>query len=146
MHACSPFIKHVQMPPLNGHANLSCVTRASLLVWVVTYVHTLCMQAVKVLASVGICTGSPESSLLINPYKPSYLFVGHRQTSAKPDQTPQNAASDQGLHCLLTEYSVETKIMRKNTTQHPLKLKWIGPIDKQKDPRNDQSRPHCLPM
>ena len=26
---------------------------------------------------------------------------GHRQNSADPDQTPQNAASDQGLHCLL---------------------------------------------
>ena len=29
-------------------------------------------------------------------YKPSVPFVGHRQ----------NAASDQGLHCLLTEYSI----------------------------------------
>ena len=39
-----------------------------------------------------------------NPYKPSVLFVGHRQTvnSADPDQTPQNVASDQGLHYLLT--------------------------------------------
>ena len=27
--------------------------------------------------------------------------------SANPDQMPQNAASDQGLHCLLTECSVK---------------------------------------
>ena len=33
-----------------------------------------------------------------NPYKPSLLFMGHRQTL-----TPQNVASNQVLHCLLTE-------------------------------------------
>ena len=33
----------------------------------------------------------------VNPYKPHILFVGHRQNSADPDQTPLNAASDQGL-------------------------------------------------
>ena len=27
--------------------------------------------------------------------------------SADPDQTPHKVASDQGLHCLLTEYSIE---------------------------------------
>ena len=32
----------------------------------------------------------------INLYKPSDI------DSADPDQTPQNAVSDQGLHCLLT--------------------------------------------
>ena len=40
---------------------------------------------------------------LVNPFKPSVLFVGHRQISADPDQTLQKAASGQGLHCLLTE-------------------------------------------
>ena len=35
------------------------------------------------------------------------LFVGYRQNSTYPDQTTQNAASDQGLHCLLTEYSIK---------------------------------------
>ena len=28
----------------------------------------------------------------------------HRQTEQTPDQMPHNAASDQGLHCLLTEF------------------------------------------
>ena len=40
-----------------------------------------------------------------NPYKPSALFVGTLANCADPDQTPHNAASDQGLHCLHTEYS-----------------------------------------
>ena len=30
-------------------------------------------------------------------------FCGTSANSAKPDQTPQHAASDQVLHCLLTE-------------------------------------------
>ena len=29
-------------------------------------------------------------------------FCGTYANSADPDQTPQNAVSDQGLHCLLT--------------------------------------------
>ena len=37
-----------------------------------------------------------------NPYKP-----GTYANSANPDQTPQNAASDPGLHCLLTENSIK---------------------------------------
>ena len=39
--------------------------------------------------------------MYLNPYKPSVLFVG-QANSADPDQMPHNAASDQGLHCLLT--------------------------------------------
>ena len=30
--------------------------------------------------------------------------------SADPDQTPQNAASDQGLHCLLAGISIQIRI------------------------------------
>ena len=41
----------------------------------------------------------------INPYKPSVLVYGTWANSAKPDQTPQNAASDQVCYCLLTEVS-----------------------------------------
>ena len=41
---------------------------------------------------------------LINPYKP---FCGTSANSAKPDQTPQNAASDQVLHCLQTDFSIK---------------------------------------
>ena len=32
-----------------------------------------------------------------------FPFCGTSASSAKPDQTPQNAASDHVLHCLLTE-------------------------------------------
>ena len=35
------------------------------------------------------------------------------------DQTPQNTASDQGLHCLLTLCSITICIKMKNTTQQP---------------------------
>ena len=38
----------------------------------------------------------------INPFKPSVLY-GTWANSAEPDQRPQNVASDQVLHCLLTE-------------------------------------------
>ena len=55
---------------------------------------------------------------------------------ADPDQTLQNEASDQGLHCLLTEYSIKIwKKWKKNTNNNhlngkqPLKWKWTGPID-----------------
>ena len=41
----------------------------------------------------------------------------------------QNAASDQGLHCLRTEYSIKILIKVKTTTQQPLKWKLTGPID-----------------
>ena len=44
--------------------------------------------------------------ILNHNYKPRVLFVGHRQTV-------QNAASDQGLHCLLTEYSINFRIEMK---------------------------------
>ena len=37
---------------------------------------------------------------IVNPYKPETLFMG-QSNSADPDQTPHNAASDQGLHGLL---------------------------------------------
>ena len=44
-------------------------------------------------------------STKINPYKPRFLFVGHRQTVKN-----QRAASDQVLYCLLTEVSFEIRI------------------------------------
>ena len=43
----------------------------------------------------------------VNPYKPSVLFVEIKANSGDRDQTPQKTASDQGLHCLLTECSIE---------------------------------------
>ena len=36
------------------------------------------------------------------------LFCGTSSNSGDQDQTPQNAASDQVLHCLLTECSIKT--------------------------------------
>ena len=38
------------------------------------------------------------------------FFCGTCANSVDPDQTPQNVASDQGLHCLLTECSVKILI------------------------------------
>ena len=46
---------------------------------------------------------------ILNPYKSSVPFLGKKKkkNSEDPDQTPQqNAASDQGLHCLLTGISI----------------------------------------
>ena len=63
---------------------------------------------------------------LVNLYKPSVIFCWTKANSADSYRIPQNVASDQGLHCLLTECS----ILIKNTTQQPLKWKWTGPINK----------------
>ena len=41
----------------------------------------------------------------------------------------QNAMSDQGLHCLITECSNRILIKMKNTAYQPLKWKWTGLID-----------------
>ena len=56
-------------------------------------------------------------------------FCGTLANSAEPDQTPQNAASDQVFHCLFTECPMKMLLKTKNTTQQPLKRKWTGPID-----------------
>ena len=54
---------------------------------------------------------------MLNPYKPSVLFVGHRQTVQIQVRRRKNAASDQVLYCLLTECSIKILIKMKNTTQ-----------------------------
>ena len=64
----------------------------------------------------------------LNTWKHIVLFMDI-ENSADPDQMPQNAASDQGLHCLLTEY-----YRMKNTTQRLLKLKLSGPIVESDEP------------
>ena len=43
---------------------------------------------------------------------------------------PQNAASDQGLQCLLTGISNRNGIKIKKSIRHPLVLKWTRPVDK----------------
>ena len=51
-----------------------------------------------------------KAFLEFNSYKPSVLFMGHWQIANHlPDQMPQNASSDQILHCLLTEYTFKVK-------------------------------------
>ena len=47
---------------------------------------------------------------LLNP-----LYTGHPERGtlaniADPDQMPHNVASDQGLHCLLTGFSIKNRI------------------------------------
>ena len=49
--------------------------------------------------------------------------------SADPVQAPQNAASDQSLHCLVTESSIIIGIKIINTMQQPFKGKRTGPTD-----------------
>ena len=52
-----------------------------------------------------------KPSLVILLYKPSVLFVGHNYANSDdPNQTPQNAASDQGLHCLLTKWYIKIRL------------------------------------
>ena len=41
--------------------------------------------------------------MVFNQYKPSVLFNMTKANSADPDRTPQDAVSNQGLHCLLTK-------------------------------------------
>ena len=50
-----------------------------------------------------------------NPYKPNIPFFGTYVNSADPDQMSQNAASDQGLHCLLTGMSIRNRLKMKST-------------------------------
>ena len=45
------------------------------------------------------------------------LFCVDKANGADPDQTPQDVASDQGLHCLLTEDPIKIPIHMKNTTK-----------------------------
>ena len=56
---------------------------------------------------------------------------GTYANSGYSDQTPQNAASDQGLHCLIIECSIKIRrTMKNNTILKPFKRKWTGSIGK----------------
>ena len=46
---------------------------------------------------------------MFNPFLPGNLYKGHRQT-AQTQIRCHNVASDQGLHCLLTEFSIKNRI------------------------------------
>ena len=53
-------------------------------------------------------------------FRPEYTHFGYFPNSADSVQMPPNAASDQGLHCLLTEISMENAVKMKTFTK-PLK-------------------------
>ena len=46
--------------------------------------------------------------------------------SANPDQTPQDVASAQGLHCLLTGFSIKNRTTRQNIPDTPKKTNKLG--------------------
>ena len=59
---------------------------------------------------------------------------GYYANSADPDQTPHNAPSDRGLHCLLTGISIQNTVNMITFSRKPLKfgnglIEMIGLID-----------------
>ena len=59
------------------------------------------------------------SNMLFNPYLDRISVLEACANSAGPVQTPLNAASDQGLHFLLTEISMQTTIKVEILTDTP---------------------------
>ena len=59
-----------------------------------------------------------------NPSLVKMPFYGTYANSGNPDQTPHYAASDQGLHCLLTEFSIEIKNEKYHTTTLKTEMDW----------------------
>ena len=57
-------IAYAQKPPVNVKAGVSCGNIGLIIIFVFIYIHTLCMQAVKAMARMSICTGMPPPSLL----------------------------------------------------------------------------------
>ena len=57
----------------------------------------------KVPVTVPFCTVNHSCTLT---HISLVSFLWDRGKQCRPDQTPQNAASDQGLYCLLTEYAM----------------------------------------
>ena len=49
----------------------------------------------------------------------SLPIKGSYKDSADPDQMPHNVASDQGLHCLLTGFSIKNEIKATNRPDTP---------------------------
>ena len=73
------------------------------LIWKDAFIYFMKVQSPDVRCKSGVSSFIDRNNYhLINPYKPSVLFVGICK-QCKLDQTPQKAASDQGLHCLLAE-------------------------------------------
>ena len=53
----------------------------------------------------------------LNSFQPGAPFVGTKANSIAPDETPQNAASNLGLFCLLTGISSKNGINFKITLE-----------------------------
>ena len=53
-----------------------------------------------------------------------YLGGGAQSNSADPDQPPRNAATDQGLHCLLPEYSMNFLIKKYHPKRFDIPLSY----------------------
>ena len=53
-------------------------------------------------------------------------FSGTYANSTDPDQTPQNVASDQDLHCLSTKCFIKICIKKKKIPPTALKMKMDG--------------------
>ena len=60
----------------------------------------------------------------------SFIWDISKQCRTRSDATFCGEASDQVLHCLLTENTFKNSMELKLTTQQPLNSKWIHPIDK----------------
>ena len=54
------------------------------------------------------------------PFLSQLSVLGYHANSADPAQTPPNAASDLGLHCLLTEIFMDNIVKMKISTRNPL--------------------------
>ena len=56
--------------------------------------------------------------------------MGHRQTVQTQIRYLITSVSDQGLHCLIAEWTIKIWAKMKITTHHPLKSKWAHPTGK----------------
>ena len=54
-------------------------------------------------------TNKPKHLQLSSPILTWKPVKGSQANSADPDQMPHNVASDQGLHCLLTGFSIKSR-------------------------------------
>ena len=66
--------------------------------------NTICFRDSKLL---NVFTCFMEIQLFVPSFANTRVFSRDICKQADPDQTPQNAASDQVRHRLLTEYSIE---------------------------------------
>ena len=70
----------------------------------------------------GLCSKGKKLLLqtiaysFFNPFRVQIPVLEYCANCADPVQTPQTAASDQGLHCLLTAISIENTVKLKSET------------------------------